>query len=47
MAMAIIALTRLWRILGEPVPEDVELEGAELIRRLGIICVPVVPLLAS
>ena len=47
MAMAIIALTRLWRLLGEPVPEDVEHEGAELIRRLGIICVPVVPLLAS
>jgi class 3 adenylate cyclase/tetratricopeptide (TPR) repeat protein len=47
MAMAIIALTRLWRLLGEPVPENVEHEGAELIRRLGIICVPVVPLLAS
>ena len=47
MAMAIIALTRLGRLLGEPVPEDLEHEGAELIGRLGIICVPVVPLLAT
>ena len=47
MAMAIIALARLGRLLGEPISPELEREGAELIERLGIICVPVVPLLAT
>jgi class 3 adenylate cyclase/tetratricopeptide (TPR) repeat protein len=44
MALAIIALTRLGLLLGEPVSKDLDYEGGELIERLGIICVPVVPL---
>ena len=47
MAMAIIALARLGRLMGDPISPELEREGAELIERLGIICVPVVPLLAT
>ena len=44
MAMAIVALARLGQLMGEPISPELEREGAELIERLGIICVPVVPL---
>jgi class 3 adenylate cyclase/tetratricopeptide (TPR) repeat protein len=47
MAMAIIALTRLGAAVGEAVAQELEQEGRELIERLGIICVPVVPLRAT
>ncbi len=45
--MAIIALARLGRLMRDPISPELEREGAELIERLGIICVPVVPLLAT
>jgi class 3 adenylate cyclase len=47
IALAIIALTRLGELVGEPVSELVEAEGRRLIERLGIISVSVVPLLGE
>ncbi len=38
MAMAIIALARLGRLMGDPISPELEREGAELIERLGVVC---------